>query len=218
MKEAVILVHGIWMNGAEMFRLRQRLTGAGYECHQFHYHSLKCTPAENAAQLHHYLHSLKAPVVHFVCHSLGGLVLLHLFDRYIVEKKGRVVFLGVPVNGSEVARRLSSTMLTRWVVGKSIERGLLGDRPVWMKWRDLGVIAGDFPLGVGLMVGGLTQPHDGTVSVEETCLGGATDYITLTVTHLGMLYSVQVATQVITFLRAGKFGDEATNLLLDPTI
>lgn len=217
MKEAVILVHGIWMNGVEMFRLRQRLTEAGYECHLFHYHSLKCSPAENAAHLHHYLHTLKAPVVHFVCHSLGGLVLLHLFDQYIVEKKGRVVFLGVPVNGSEVARRLSSSLLTRWAVGKSIERGLLGDRPVWMKWRDLGVIAGDFPLGVGLMVGGLTPPHDGTVSVEETYLGGATDYITLTATHLGLLYSGQVASQVVTFLRAGKFGDVATNLLLDPT-
>jgi hypothetical protein len=86
-----------------------------------------------------------------------------------------------------------------------------------MKWRDLGIIAGDFPLGVGLMVGGLTPPHDGTVSVEETYLGGATDYITLTATHLGLLYSAQVASQVVTFLRAGKFGDVATNLLLDPT-
>ncbi len=217
MKEAVILIHGIWMNGAEMFRLRQRLTAAGYECHQFKYKSLKCTPAENAEQLHKFTHSLDAHVVHFVCHSLGGLVMLHLFDKYIVEKKGRVVFMGVPVNGSQVARRLSSTLLTRWTVGKSIEHGLLGDRPVWKKWRDLGVISGNFPLGVGLFVGGPKLPHDGTVAVEETCLGGATDYLTLTVSHLGLLYSEEAAIQVITFLRAGKFGDEATNLLFDAT-
>jgi len=215
MKEAVVLVHGIWMNGAEMFRLRQRLTEAGYECHLFKYQSIKCSPEENAEHLYKFQHSINAPVVHFVCHSLGGLVLLHLFDKHIVEKKGRVVFLGVPVNGSEVARRLSSTMMTRWVVGKSIEHGLLGDRPVWKKWRDLGVISGDFPLGVGLVVGGPALPHDGTVSVEETYVGGATDYLTLNTTHLGLLYSEAVAIQVVTFLRAGKFGDEAGEMLFD---
>jgi len=94
---------------------------------------------------------------------------------------------------------------------------LLGDRPVWKKWRDLGVISGSFPMGIGLLVGGPSLPHDGTVSVEETYLGGATDYLTVPVTHLGLLYSGDVAMQVITFLRAGKFGDEATNLLFDAT-
>ena len=217
MKEAVILVHGIWKNGIEMFRLRQRLTDAGYECYQFRYSSLKCSPQENAERLHKFTNSINAQVVHFVCHSLGGLVMLHLFDKHIVEKKGRVVFLGVPVNGSQVARRLSSTVVTRWMVGKSIDHGLLGDRPVWKKWRDLGVISGDFPLGIGLIVGGVPLPHDGTVSVEETYLGGATDYITMPITHLGLLYSESVAIQVVTFLRAGKFGDEATNLLFDAT-
>lgn len=217
MKEAVILIHGIWLNGAEMFRLRQRLTEADYECHQFSYPSLKCSPEENAESLHKLARSIDAHVVHFVCHSLGGLVLLHLFDKHVVEKKGRVVFLGVPVNGSEVARRLSGMIITRWAVGKSIEHGLLGDRPVWKKWRDLGVISGSFPIGIGLVVGGPSLPHDGTVSIEETYLGGATDYLTVPVTHLGLLYSGDVAMQVITFLRAGKFGDEATNLLFDAT-
>lgn len=198
-----------------MFRLRQRLTEAGYECHQFRYPSLKCAPEENAERLHKFAHSIDAPVVHFVCHSLGGLVLLHMFDKYIVEKKGRVVFLGVPVNGSQVARRLSGNVLTRWALGKSIDHGLLGDRPVWKQWRDLGVISGNIPLGFGLLVGGPRLPHDGTVSVEETYLGGAVDYIELPVSHFYMLYSEVVAYQVVTFLRAGQFGDEAGNMLFD---
>lgn len=198
-----------------MFRLRQRLTDVGYECHQFRYPSLKRSPEENAERLYKFVHSIDAPVVHFVCHSLGGLVLLHLFDKHIIEKKGRVVFLGVPVNGSQVAHRLSSTIVTRWTMGKSTEHGLLGDRPVWKKWRDIGLISGNMPLGIGLLVGGPALPHDGTVSVEETYLGGATDYLTLPVSHFGLLYSEGVATQVVTFLRAGKFGDEASNLLFD---
>jgi len=217
MKEAVILVHGIWLNGAEMWRLRQRLQQAGYDCHQFKYPCLKQTPEENADSLHDFVNGIDAKVIHFVCHSLGGLVLLHLFDRHIIKQPGRIVLLGVPVNGSEVARRLYSSRFTRWSLGKSVHRGLLGDRPVWMKWRDMGIIAGTLPLGMGLVVGGPRFPHDGTVSVEETCLGGATDAITHPASHLGLLYSEEVAIQVITFLRAGKFGDEATNLLFDAT-
>ncbi len=215
MKEAIVLIHGIWMNGTEMFRLRQRLTDVGYDCYLFRYPTLACSPEENAEQLHEFMHAIDAHVVHFVCHSLGGLVMLHLFDKHVVEKKGRVVFLGVPVNGSQVARRLSSSIFTRWTVGKSIKHGLLGDRPVWKKWRDLGVISGNLPIGVGLIVGGPHLPHDGTVSVEETYLGGASDYITVSVSHFGLLYSEYVAVQVVTFLRAGKFGDEADELLFD---
>jgi len=217
MKEAVILVHGIWLNGAEMWRMRQFLSAAGYICHTFKYSSLRASPAENAERLNQFVQGINAPVKHFVCHSLGGVVTLHLFDKYPIQKPGRIVFLGAPVNGSSVARRLYSTRFTRWLLGRSVDHGLLGDRPVWMKWRDLGVIAGTLPLGVGMVVGGLEPPHDGTVSVEETYLGGATDFITLPVSHTGLLLSETVATQVVTFLRAGKFGDEVTNLLLDPT-
>jgi hypothetical protein len=70
---------------------------------------------------------------------------------------------------------------------------------VWKKWRDMGIISGNFPLGVGLVVGGPQFPHDGTVSVEETYLGGATDYLTLPVSHFALLYSETVAIQVVTF-------------------
>ena len=217
MKEAVILVHGIWMNGAEMWRLRQFIKTAGYDCYQFKYASLKKSPEENASLLNDFVQAIDAPVKHFVCHSLGGLVLLHLFDKYAFQKPGRIVFLGAPVNGSAVACRLNSTRLTRWVLGKSTQHGLLGDRPVWLRSRDLGVIAGTLPIGIGLLVGGLESPHDGTVSVEESYLGGATDSITHPASHLGLLYSKEVAIQVVTFLRAGKFGNEVTNLLFDAT-
>ncbi|MDH5485108.1 MAG: alpha/beta fold hydrolase [Gammaproteobacteria bacterium] len=217
MKEAVILIHGVMMNGAEMWRLRQRLREAGYACYPFHYSSVKTPPEENVQLLHEFVKSIDARVIHFVCHSLGGLLLLHYFDKKIVSKNGRIVLLGSPVNGSEVARRLCSSRFTRWILGRSVEYGLLGGRPLWMKSRDLGIIAGSLPLGMGLIVGGPDSPHDGTVAVEETYLGGATDHLVLAVSHFGLLYSERVAVQTITFLRAGKFGDEATNLLFDAT-
>ena len=214
MKEAVILVHGLWTNGLEMWRLRQQLASAGYDCYLFRYSSMRTTPEENAKRLNDYAKSLSAPIVHFVCHSLGGLVVLHLFDQFPSQKPGRIVLLGTPVNGSAVAQRLYKNTLTRWLLGRSVE-GLLGERPAWFNWRDLGIIAGTLPIGAGILLGGLSGPNDGTVAVDEAVLSGATDFITLPVSHTGLLYSEQVAIQVVTFLRAGKFGDEAMNLLLD---
>ena len=219
MKEAVILVHGIWLNGVEMWRLKRRLNDEGYLCHTFKYSSTRQSPEQNAQRLHSFAQTLQAPVIHFVCHSLGGLILLHLFDLHPLQAPGRIVLLGSPVNGSAVAQRLYKRKITRWTLGRSVEHGLLGDRPKWFRCRDLGVIAGTLPLGVGMLIGGLKTPHDGTVSVDETMLKGATDAITLAVSHQGLLLSTDVATQVVTFLRAGKFGDEIMNMIgvLDPT-
>ena len=213
MREAVILVHGVWMNGLEFWRLRRSLEHAGYECHTFKYHVWGKPLAETAERLHKVAEGLDAPVVHFVAHSLGGIVLMHLFDEFPFAKEGRVVLLASPVNGSVVARRLNSTAITRWMLGQSVESGLAGNVPAWRGWRDIGTISGSLPLGVGLIVGGPSLPHDGTVSVEETALKGATDSIVLPVSHTGILFSFDVAQQVITFLRAGKFDEDTVTPL-----
>jgi pimeloyl-ACP methyl ester carboxylesterase len=215
MREAVVLVHGIWSNGMEMWRLRQHLSRAGYECHIFKYNIWGKSPADIASRLHTYVDKMDAPVVHFLGHSFGGIVLLHMFDQFPFTRKGRIVLMGAPVNGSMVGRRLHRVPLTRWTLGKTTEQGLLGDVPEWKGWQDIGIIAGTFPLGAGLVAGGPEMPHDGTVAVEETRLKGATDFIALPVSHTGMLLSTRVATQVITFLRSGKFGDVVGTPLLD---
>lgn len=215
MREVVVLVHGLWKTGSDMWRLRQRLEKAGYECHKFSYQSLRHSPEENARRLHQLVSSIDARVIHFVCHSLGGIVLLRYFDLHPSLIRGRVVLLGSPVNGSQVAQRLSKHWYSRWLIGRSGTDGLLAGGPVWNSWRDIGVIAGTMPVGIGLLSGRLESPHDGTVSVSETVLQGATDFITLPVTHTGLLYSSSASQQTITFLRSGKFGDEAGNFLLE---
>lgn len=215
MREAVVLVHGIWSNGIEMWRLRHHLSRAGYECHMFKYQIWGRPPAIIAEQLHEYTEKIDAPVVHFVGHSFGGIVLMHTFDQFPFTSDGRIVLMGAPVNGSAVGRRLCRVPITRWTLGKTTEQGILGDVPAWKGWQDIGVIAGTFPVGAGLVAGGPEIPHDGTVSVEETRLKGATDFIALPVSHSGMLFSTRVATQVVTFLRSGKFGDVVGTPLLD---
>lgn len=202
----------------DLWRLRQRLTRAGFDCYVFHYNVWGKPPAQTAKKLHHFIQYIDAPVVHYVAHSLGGIILMHLFDQFPFENKGRIILLGSPVNGSAVGKRLARTAMTRWLLGRSHERGLSGDVPEWRGWQDIGVIAGTFPMGMGMVVGGPDLPHDGTVSVYETQLKGATDFIALPVSHTGMLISQEVAVQVITFLNAGKFDVDTVTPIPDSSI
>src|SRR5687767_7128392 len=80
-REAVVLVHGIWLARLSLVPLQQRLRRAGYETHILSYPSLRRTPAQNAARLRALLERLAAPAVHVVGHSLGGLVALHLLEE-----------------------------------------------------------------------------------------------------------------------------------------
>lgn len=220
MREAVVLVHGLWsVGGIDLLRLRKRLTSAGYECHLFNYHVWGKPAAAIAARLHEFIEKIDAPVVHIVAHSYGGIITMHLFDQFPFPREGnrsgRIVLLASPVNGSAVARRINNNPMTRWMLGQSVVNGLEGDVPPWKGWQDIGVIAGSFPIGLGLVAGGPELPHDGTVSIEETELKGATDAIIVRETHLSMLISRDVAEQVIIFLRTGAFDQDTTTPLLD---
>jgi hypothetical protein len=216
MREAIVLVHGLWsVAGVDLLKLRQRLTAAGYECHAFNYHVWGKPPAKIAVKLHQFIEKIDAPVVHIVAHSYGGIVTLHLFDQFPFAKQGRVVLMASPVNGSAVGKRLHTNPMTRWILGQSHVNGLSGELPEWKGWQDIGVIAGNIPIGLGLVTGGPKLPHDGTVSVEEAQLKGATDSIVMPVSHLGMLMSSQVALQVVVFLRTGKFDQDTTTPLYD---
>jgi len=216
MREAVVLVHGLWsVAGVDLLKLRHHLTKQGYECHAFNYHVWRSPPAEIAVKLNQFIENIDAPVVHIVAHSFGGIVTLHLFDQFPFNKKGRVVLLASPVNGSAVGKRINANPMTRWMLGQSHVNGLTGDVPEWKGWQDIGVIAGNIPIGLGLVAGGPSLPHDGTVSVEETRLKGATDSIVVRESHLSILMSARVASQVVIFLRTGAFDQETTTPLLD---
>ena len=205
MPESVILVHGIWMVGLELWPLARRLRHCGYEPVFFSYRSLRRSPAHNAERLARFVRRQQAEKIHLVGHSLGGLVILQALNDHPELVTGRIVLLGSPVQGSAVAGRLHRYPVSRWLVGRSTEKGLLGDGPRWQGPQDLGVIAGTLPLGIGRVVGGLPGGSDGTVAVAETVLEGAQDTLTLHTTHMGLVYSLPVATAVCRFLEQGRF-------------
>lgn len=202
---SVVLVHGLWMNGVGTWWLRRRLCEMGFAAESFNYPTMHAAASEVADQLAAAVAALPPPV-HLVGHSLGGLMVLKLFERAADLPEGRVVLLGSPVNGSRAA-----TAVARWptgpaVLGRLALQELVGAAPRrWSQSRDLGVIAGSTSAGMGRFVTDLPQPNDGTVAVEETRLAGSTDHVCLPVSHTGMMASAEVARYVAEFLARGRF-------------
>jgi len=200
--EAIILVHGIWMKGPELFYIRYKLWRQGYTVYQFHYPSLFSTPEENADRLYQFVSTIDSQVIHFVAHSLGGIVVNHLFKNYEIEKTGKVVMIASPVNGSAVAAYLSQKKFRKYLLGKSIVKGLLGDAPKWSNKRKICMIAGTKSLGAGRLLANkvMQVPNDGTVNLYETRLEHADESHERPLSHFLLLYSNDVVKIIINFL------------------
>lgn len=208
MGAVVVYIHGLWLTGAEAVLLRRRLSHElGAETRAFAYRSVNSNLIDNAAALGNYLTSIQTDTLHLVAHSLGGVVLLKLFERPLCAlAPGRVVLLGSPVRGSRSAQRLARLPFGRAILGHTVCDGLLASRECyWQGGRDLGVIAGNSGRGLGRLLGPMAALNDGTVLVEETDLPGATEQLTLPTSHSGMVFSAAVARQAAAFLRNGHF-------------
>ncbi len=217
MGTVVVYVHGLWLNGWESLLLRRRLSRQ-LNCTtlSFPYASLGANLEQNVRALAGFLGGLNADTLHLVGHSMGGSVILELFEsgaaRSAVAGKlppGRIVLLGSPVRGSRAARNLSQLPFGRRMLGRTAHDALLPDRDRrWSGDRELGIIAGTVPVGFGRFMGPFNAPGDGTVLVQETHLPGAKQHLSMRTTHSGMVYSAPVARQVASFLREGRFATE----------
>nr|WP_282572132.1 alpha/beta hydrolase [Roseomonas acroporae] len=208
-----MLLHGIARRAASMARMERALREAGHATLNLDYdarHAPLETLAEDVARrAAAFLHAGAGPL-HVVAHSMGGLLARALITRRRPAGLGRVVMLGTPNGGSEVADLLCRNALYRRVFGPAGAqlvtrpdeslRALLG--PVDY---ELGVIAGDRsldPLASWLLLPG---PDDGRVCVERTRVAGMADHIVLHATHPLMMRNAEVIRQTLHFLRHGRF-------------
>jgi hypothetical protein len=160
-----------------------------------------------AERLVDYARDLRAERVHFIGHSLGGLVVYRALECNPDLPPGRVVFLGVPSVASRAAVGWHDRLA--WasrLMGRCVTEELLSPHTRrWQSSRELGVIAGTRPIGLGQFAARFEEDNDGTVCVPETRMPGASDLVTLPVSHMGMLMSAKVARETGTFLRDGRF-------------
>jgi len=204
MKRTVILVHGLWYGSLSLKLLSRRLENQELDCHRFSYPTIRRSIGASSRALYRFAAGLQADTLDLVGHSLGGLVILRMLDEYSALPPGRVVLLGAPVTGSAVARRMADWPIARGLIGRSggILKAGFAHAP---SNRPTGVIAGTRGMGLGRAIEHLERPHDGTVSVRETRLPGASDRIDLPVSHTGLVLSRQVADHVATYLKTGQF-------------
>ncbi|MDT0630627.1 esterase/lipase family protein [Rubrivirga litoralis] len=223
MPDPVLLLHGLGRTGLSMMPLARALRRAGFSPHVVDYPSRRRTvqalveivlaPRVNAL-LAGGAGREPAARVHFVTHSLGGVVVRAFaagrYDRGRPLPEGsRAVMLAPPHGGSEVADALRARRPFPSVLGPALGQlgtdaasvpNALGD----VRGIEAGVIAGT---GTRLPFGRLfAGPHDGLVSVASAhAPGGLADAIVLPPSHSTIMWSSEVIRQTVQFLRAGRF-------------
>ena len=210
LKPNVLLIHGILMNPLEMRYLGSQLEKSGFNVHYVYYQSVLKSPAENAAIIQEKIKQLNLPNLHLVGHSLGGVLLMHLFDQIKDQAsdlpEGRIVMLGSPVTGSWIAQKVSDWPIVSPLIAKSMPNALSGvDIPDWNTDRDWGMIAGTKGQGLGLLTGGMPSTSDGTVLLEETIHPNQKEHIQVDKSHTALLFSKEVADLTSHFLNVGSF-------------
>jgi pimeloyl-ACP methyl ester carboxylesterase len=211
--EHVILLHGLSRTSASMKAMQQALTTAGYAVSNIDYPS-RTDSVENLAE------SALGPVlaacrrqgaakIHFVTHSLGGILVRSYFSRQAAAGDiGNVVMLGPPNQGSEVVDRIGDWPVFSAINGPAGRE--LGTAPTSTPNQlgptrlHVGVIAGTRSINWinSLMIPG---PDDGKVSVERTKLAGMSDHLVVAASHPFLMTNRVVIRQTLVFLRSGRF-------------
>jgi len=205
--EHIVIVHGLWMTGLELGVLQHRLrVEHGFEPSIFSYPSISGSMSEHVASLHAFVQAHKCERLHFVGHSLGGIVVLKLLESYDDIPPGRVVCLASPMQGSCAVDGFARWPFARAALGAAIcEEVLSSKQRHWDGRRDVGIIAGSLNIGLGRLFADFNEQSDGTLLVSETKLEGSTDHIVMPVSHTGIVFSAETTAQVAKFLRDGQF-------------
>jgi len=149
-----------------------------------------------------------ARVIHFVTHSLGGILVRYYLADHRLPELGRVVMLAPPNKGSELADELAGVPGLGLLNGPAGLQLGTGEDSVPLKLGparfELGVIAGTRSINP-ILSAIIPESDDGKVAVEKTKLEGMMDFIALPHTHTFMMRSSSVIRQTIHFLRNGRF-------------
>jgi len=211
--EGVILLHGLARTADSMGKLESELVRAGYIVVNVDYHSRTAGIDQlsekviSAALADPRLRS--CDTIHFVTHSLGGILVRAYMEKFSMPQLGRVVMLGPPNQGSEVVDRIGRWRLFKKINGPAGQE-LGTDRysapirlgPVRF---ELGVIAGDRSIN-WINSGMIKGPDDGKVSVERTKVAGMKEHMVYHVTHPMMMKNHEVIDATLRFLVTGSFG------------
>ena len=206
---AVIYLHGIGRTSRSMRPILNAMPKDGYVHVPFEYPSTRVPIQQAAGYLHSLIESLTdVSRISFVVHSMGGLVVRRYLQDHRDPRIHRMVMLGTPNSGAELADMLKRNLIFQTVYGPAGQElvtdpnGTIGSLPT--PDFEFGIIAG----GKGDERGFnplLPGDDDGTVTIASTRLAGATDFLRIPKIH-SILMSDETATAAIQcFLEHGRF-------------
>lgn len=211
--EGVVFLHGISRSFRSLIKLQQAVDNAGFATRNIGYPSRE----KPLSALVDDIHPAIAPftddnegATHFVCHSMGGLLARAYIARYRPARLGRVVMLGTPNGGSEIADKLRDWWLYRMYFGPAGQQLVTArdaDTEALLPAVDypVGVIAGNRsldPIASNFM---LPDADDGRVTVARTKLDGMADHVVIPASHAFMMKNKEAIAQTIAFLQTGRF-------------
>ncbi len=210
--EIVVLIHGLSRSDMSMRWMEKRFTDFGYEVVNVGYpsteHSIDHLADEELGPALEACCTDPDRTVHFITHSMGGIVLRYYLENHEFENLGRVVMLSPPNQGSEVADWVAENELLQRVMGPSAEE--LGTGPESVPSQlgpvdfELGIITGNRTLNP-LFSRMIPGEDDGKVAVERAKVSGMTDFLVVPHTHTYIMLSVDVIEQTRYFLQHGEF-------------
>jgi triacylglycerol lipase len=211
--DCVVLLHGLGRTSGSMDSMADFLNENGYKTVNVNYPSSK----EKIQYLSRkYIresfidHCPEDKKIHFVTHSMGGIVTRHFLIENRPKNLGRVVMLAPPNKGSELADELMKWRFMRWVRGEALSQLGTGEGSLPLNLSlpkyEFGVIAGNKsynPVFSKIIPG----PDDGKVAVEKTKLEGMKDFMEVEASHTFLMSSDEVQEAVKRFFESGEFED-----------
>jgi pimeloyl-ACP methyl ester carboxylesterase len=211
-RDGVVLLHGIGVTARVFGKMQRALETAGYATLNLDYASRRKALEALAEDIHPAVDLFADGLggsVHFVCHSMGGLLARVYLAKYRPKRLGRVVMLGTPNGGSEIADLLKNLAAYRALFGPA------GQQLTTLRDAATSAILSNVDYPVGIIAGSrsvypissivLPRPHDGRVSVANTRLEGMADHIVIHTSHPWLVRKGEAIAQTIAFLRDGKF-------------
>lgn len=214
--DCVVLLHGLGRTSASMEPLQEFLEAHGYAVANVDYPSRKhpiqaLAPLAVEKGIGECQQGNRPAAIHFVTHSLGGILVRYYFSRHEHDALGRVVMLAPPNQGSNAAdafRHLPGFAWLNGPAGFQLGKGE-GSVPLALGTPafEFAVIAGNRtidPLGSAV----LDNPDDGKVSVSDTRLAGMRDFTIVAASHAFIMQNEDVFRLVAGFLAEGRFDEE----------
>jgi pimeloyl-ACP methyl ester carboxylesterase len=212
-QDGVVLLHGIGRPSRSFGKMQGAIEACGFTTLNIGYASrrkpLQALADDIEPAVGRFADGIEGSI-HFVGHSMGGLLARVYLARYRPARLGRVVMLGTPNGGSEIADLLKNFLPYRAFFGPAgqqlvTQRDAAMNRVLARIDYPVGIIAGNrsiYPISSAFV---LPKPNDGRVSVHSTRLDGMTDHIVVGASHPWLVRNASAIEQTIAFLRDGRF-------------